>query len=183
MDGTIGAIIIIEIRMNTKLNRSPAQGTEQGTTLVEVMVTAVLVAVFFASIFELNAMCLRFIDASKESLAALQSVQDRSETLRNLSFSDLTNTAVVQARMATAANPAPFSQKATEVVKISKYPTPNGVTQFTRSSGGTVVNDSVATDLGTQLVKVDVAVSWTMTLGGRARTEQTSSIVSNGTKK
>jgi len=49
--------------------------------------------------------------------------------------------------------------------------------------GGTVVNDSVATDLGTQLVKVDVAVSWTMTLGGRARTEQTSSIVSNGTKK
>ena len=76
--------------MNTKLNRSPAQGTEQGTTLVEVMVTAMLVAVFFASIFELNAMCLRFIDASKESLAALQSVQDRSETLRNLSFSDLT---------------------------------------------------------------------------------------------
>ncbi|PYK98107.1 MAG: hypothetical protein DME32_14815 [Verrucomicrobia bacterium] len=85
--------------------------------------------------------------------------------------------------MATAANPAPFSQKATEVVKISKYPTPNGVTQFTRSSDGTVVNNSVATDLGTQLVKVDVAVSWTMTLGGHARTEQTSSIVSNGTKK
>ena len=153
--------------MNTKLNRSPAQGTEQGTTLVEVMVTAVLVAVFFASIF----------------LAALQSVQDRSETLRNLSFSDLTNTAVVQNLMATAANPAPFSQKATEVVKISKYPTPNGVTQFTRSSNGTVVNDSVAGDLGTQLVKVDVAVSWTMTLGGRARTEQTSGIISNGTKK
>ena len=169
--------------MNTKLNRSLAQGTEQGTTLVEVMVTAVLVAVFFASIFELNAMCLRFIDASKESLAALQSVQDRSETLRNLSFSDLTNTAVVQNLMATAANPAPFSQKATEVVKISKYPTPNGVTQFTRSSNGTVVNDSVAGDLGTQLVKVDVAVSWTMTLGGRARTEQTSGIISNGTKK
>ena len=111
-----------------------ARGGEQGTTLVEVMVAAVLVAVFFLSIFELNAMCLRFIDASKESLAALQSVQDRSETLRNLSFSDLTTTAVVQNLMATAANPAPFSQKATEVVKISKYPTPNGITQFTRSS-------------------------------------------------
>jgi hypothetical protein len=69
------------------------------------------------------------------------------------------------------------------VVKISKYPTSNGLTQFTRSSDGSVVNDSVATDLGTQLVKVDVAVSWTMTAGHRARTEQTSSIVSNGTKK
>jgi Tfp pilus assembly protein PilV len=156
---------------------------EGGTTLVEVMVTAVLIAIFFASIFELNAMCLRFIDAGKESLAAVQSVQDRSETLRNLSFSDLTTTAVVRNLMAAPANPAPFSQKATEIVKITKYPTANGVTQFTRSPDGTVVNDSVATDLGTQLVKVDVAVSWAMTLGGRARTEQTSSIVSNGTKK
>ena len=183
LDGTIGAIIAIN--MHTQLARSArhARGDEQGTTLVEVMVAAVLVAVFFLSIFELNAMCLRFIDASKESLAALQSVQDRSETLRNLSFSDLTTTSVVRTLMATAANPAPFSQKATEVVKISKYPTASGVTQFTRSSDGTVVNDSVATDLGTQLVKVDVAVSWTMTVGHRARTEQTSSIVSNGTKK
>ena len=144
---------------------------------------AVLIAVFFASIFELNAMCLRFIDASKESLAALQSVQDRGEVLRNLAFSDLTTTSVVQTLMATPANAAPFAQRATEVVKISKYPTPNGVTQFTRTPDGTVTNDSVATDLGTQLVKVDIAVSWTMTLGGRARTEQTSSILSNGTKK
>ena len=144
---------------------------------------AVLIAVFFASIFELNAMCLRFIDASKESLAALQSVQDRGEVLRNLAFSDLTTTSVVQTLMATPANAAPFAQKATEVVKISKYPTPSGVTQFTRTPDGTVTNDSVATDLGTQLVKVDIAVSWTMTLGGRARTEQTSSILSNGTKK
>jgi Tfp pilus assembly protein PilV len=162
---------------------SHAKRAEQGTTLVEVMVAAVLVAVFFLSIFELNAMCLRLIDASKESLAALESVQDRSETLRNLSFSDLTTTSVVRNLMAAPANAAPFTQKATEVVKISKYPTSNGVTQFTRSSDGSVVNDSVATDLGTQLVKVDVAVSWTMTAGHRARTEQTSSIVSNGTKK
>jgi len=176
--------MFMEIQMKPLSNRlSPSDRHESGTTLVEVMVAALLVGVFFASIFELNAMCLRFIDASKESLAALQSVQDRSETLRNLSFSDLTTTAVVQNLMVTAANPATFSQKATEVVKISKYPTANGVTQFTRSPDGTVANDSVATDLGTQLVKVDVAVSWTMTLGGRTRTEQTSCIVSNGTKK
>lgn len=154
-----------------------------GFTLVEVMVAVTLAAVFFVSIFELNAMCLRYIDASKESLAAVQSVQDRSEMLRNLAFSDLTTTSSVQNLMATAANPAPFSQKATEVVAISKYPTANGVTQFTRSPDGTVATNSVATDLGTALVKVDVSVSWTMTVGGRTRIEQTSSIVSNGTKK
>ena len=183
VDGIVAAIIAINMHIQTKTIGAQNRSAEQGTTLVEVMVAAVTCCGFFLSIFELNAMCLRFIDSSKETLAALQSVQDRSETLRNLAFSDLTMTSVVQNLMATPANPAPFSQKATEVVKISKYPTANGVTQFTRSSDGTVVNDSVATDLGTQLVKVDVAVSWIMTVGHRARTEQTSSIVSNGTKK
>jgi Tfp pilus assembly protein PilV len=154
-----------------------------GTTLVEALVAVLLVAIFFASIFELNAVCLRCIDASKESLAAVQSVQDRSEVLRNLAFSDLTSTSFVQNLMNTAANPAPFSQKATEIVTISKYPTPSGVTQFTRAPDGTVTTNSTATDLGTGLVKVDVQDSWTMTVGGRSRIEQTSSIISNGTKK
>jgi prepilin-type N-terminal cleavage/methylation domain-containing protein len=185
-------------QMNTHANRS--KDDENGFTLVEVMVATMLAAVFFASIFELNAMCLRYIDSSKESLGALQSVQDRAEALRNYAFSDLTRTTCgpcvpvapnttcvtipcVHDLMATPANPSPFSLKATEVVKISQYPTPNGVTQFTRSPNGSVTTDSQATDLGTALVKVDVSASWIMTVGGRARTEQTSCIVSNGTKK
>jgi hypothetical protein len=186
--------------MNIRANQS--NNGQDGSTLVEVMVAAVLVAIFFASLFELNAMCLRCIDSSKESLAALQSVQDRAEALRNRAFSDLTRTGCgpcdplpapappcvtipcVHDAMATAANPAPFSQKATEVVTISNYPpTLNGVTQFTRSPDGNVVTNSLRTDPVTDLVKVDVLVAWTMAVGGRARTEQTSCIVSNGTKK
>jgi hypothetical protein len=159
--------------------------TNAANTLPEVLIAVVLVATFFASIFELNAVCLRCIDASKESLAAVQSVQDRSEVLRNLAFSDLTSnsSSFVRNLMNTPANPAPFSKKATEVVTISKYPTPNGVTKFTRAPNGTVTTDSIATDLGMGLVKVDVQVSWIMTVGGRSRIEQTSSIISNGTKK
>ena len=182
---------------------SDPKGSQDGFTLVEVMVATMLVAIFFASIFELNAVCLRYMDASKESLAALQSVQDRSEALRNLAFSDLTNTAFVRDNVMPAnytppdppeqgggKPPTVFSKKATEVVKISKYtipptlPPPGGYTKFTRLPNGTVTTDSQATDLATaQLVKIDVSVSWTMTLGGRPRIEQTSSIVSNGTKK
>ncbi|MBA3881986.1 MAG: prepilin-type N-terminal cleavage/methylation domain-containing protein [Chthoniobacterales bacterium] len=185
--------------MNTRANRR--NGNAEGFSLVEVMVAAVLVTIFFVSILELNAMCLRYIDASKESLAALQSIQDRSETLRNRVFSDLTRTTCgpcvpvapattcvttpcVHDLMATPANPAPFSQKAAEVVTISNYPpTLNGVTQFTRSPNGSVATNSLRTNPVTDLVKVDVKVTWTMALGGRARTEQTSSIVANGTKK
>src|SRR5258708_1148343 len=151
-------------------------------TLPEVLVAVVLLAIFCASVFELNAVCLRYIDASKESIAALQSVHDRCEVLRNLSFGDLTTKSTVQSLLATPANGSEFSKKATELVKITPYPTAKGVTQFTRTPDGTVANDLTATDLGTSLVQVDVSTSWNM-LGGRARSEQTSTIISNGTKK
>jgi Tfp pilus assembly protein PilV len=172
--------MVITTNFGMKMFRRPKIG---GSTLPETAVALVLLAAFFASLFELNAVCLRYIDATKESVAALQSVQDRAEMLRNLAFTDLTNPASVQALMAAPPNAAPFGQKVTETVKISAFPTPNGTTQFTRTAAGAVTTDSVATDLGKQLVKVDVRVAWTMTLGGRSRTEETSSILSNGTKK
>src|SRR5437870_13635894 len=115
-----------------KMNKTRSV-TNAANTLPEVLIAVVLVATFFASIFELNAMCLRCIDSSKESLAAIQSVQDRSEVLRNLAFTDLTSSSYVQNLTTTAANAAPFCQKATETVSISKYPTPSGVSKFTRS--------------------------------------------------
>jgi Tfp pilus assembly protein PilV len=163
--------------------KKPTTRQACGTTLTEALVGILLLATFFVSVFELNAVCLRYIDATKESVAALQSVQDRAEMLRNLAFIDLTKTDVVQTLMAGPPNAAPFSQKATEIVKISAFPTANGVTQFTRLPNGTVTTDSVATDLGKELVKVEVHVAWTMSLGGRARTEQSTNILSNGSKK
>lgn len=155
----------------------------RATTFTEVLCAALLLSVFFASIFELNAVCLRYIDASKESVAALQAVQDRGEALRNLAFGDLTTASYVQNIMAWPANSSDFCKKATEVIKISAYPAASGVTQFTRHPDGSVTSDSVAGDLGSSLVEVDVSTSWNMTLGGRSRSEQTSLIISNGSKK
>ena len=154
-----------------------------GTTLVEVLVATLLLASFFASLFEANALCLRFVAASKQSVGAIEVVQARAEVFRNLRFSDLTTTSYVQNLLTTAANTSDFAKSATEVVKISAYPTANGVTQMTRATNGTVSLDSTATSLGSTLVKVDISQSWTAVLGGRQRTEQTSLIISNGTKK
>ena len=154
-----------------------------GTTLVEVLVATLLLASFFASLFEANAVCLRFIAASKQSVGAIEAVQARAEVFRNLAFTDLTTTSYVQNLLATAANTSDFAKSATEVVKISAYPTANSVTQMTRAMNGTVNLDSTATGLGSTLVKVDISQSWTAVFGGRQRTEQTSLIISNGTKK
>ena len=154
-----------------------------GTTLVEILVAALLLTSFFASLFEANALCLRFVAASKQSVGAIEVVQARAEVFRNLRFTDLTTTSYVQNLLTTAANTSDFAKSATEVVKISAYPTANGVTQMTRATNGTVSLDSTATSLGSTLVKVDISQSWTAVLGGRQRTEQTSLIISNGTKK
>ena len=155
-----------------------------GTTLVEVLVATLLLASFFASLFEANAVCLRFIAASKQSVGAIEAVQARAEVFRNLAFSDLISASYVQNQVLNnPANTSDFAKSATEVVKISAYPAANGVTQITRAMDGTVNLNSTATSLGSTLVKVDISQSWTAVLGGRQRTEQTSLIISNGTKK
>lgn len=155
---------------------------EAGTTFAEILVSVLLVAGFFGGIFELNAVCLRYIDASKESVAALQTVHDRCEMLRNLAFTDLTTPSYVRNLLAAPANNSEFCNKASEVVTLRAYPSANGITQFRRTPDGAVTNDSVATDLGS-LVQVDVSINWNMGLGGRPRSEQTTTIISNGTKK
>lgn len=154
-----------------------------GHTLPEVMVAVLLLGAFFASIFELNAVCLRYIGASKEAVAAIAAVQDRTETLRNSAFADLTSTAYLQTQLATAANGSDFAKIATETIKLTAYPTPNGTTQLTRGKDGTVTIDSTAAALGTTLVQLTVASSWNATFGSRSRNEQTTTIISNGTKK
>jgi Tfp pilus assembly protein PilV len=152
-------------------------------SLPEVLVALLLLGLFLPSVFGVNGVCLRLINATKESTAALQSVHDRCETLRNLAFTDLTSAAQIQSLMATPANASDFCKNATEVVKISAYPVGNGVTQFTRSPNGSVTKDSIATDLGSTLVQVTVSSSWNATFGGRARSEETTTLISNGTKK
>ena len=86
-------------------------------TLPEVLVALLLLGLFLPSVFAINSVCLRLINATKESTAALQSVHDRCETLRNLAFTDLISASQVQSLMATPANVSDFCKNATEVVK------------------------------------------------------------------
>jgi len=156
---------------------------ETAATLAEVLIALLLLGLFIPSAFEVNGVCLRLVNATKQAMAALESVHDRCESLRNLAFTDLTNTSYVRNLMATPANASDFCNSATEVVKMSAYPVAQGVTQFTRPANGPVTNDSTATDLGSTVVQVTVSTSWSTTFGGRARSEETTTLISNGTKK
>jgi hypothetical protein len=165
-----------------------------GTTIVEALVAVTLVAPFFATIFELNAVCLRYISASKDSVAAVQGVQDRLEALRNLAFTDLTSTDTtnnpncVPNLMQNPANGSDFAKSVTEVVTLSAYPTPDASnTKITRGPGASVrptinTTDSLLSSSAT-LVKVNVTYTWNATLGGRPRSQQAETIIAAGTKK
>jgi Tfp pilus assembly protein PilV len=161
-----------------------------GTSLVEVMAATMIVATFFISIFEVNAMCLRYINASKENVAGLECVQDRVEQLRNLDFTSLTDTTAMTTLLTTPPNSSSLPLKAIETVTVSAFV--NGATTsptvtFTRNPGASVAPSRVPAGVvsfgATSLVQVDVVYSWNATFGGRSRSEQTSTLVSAGTKK
>ena len=155
-----------------------------GFTLPEIVVAAALVAVFFSSIFEINALCLRYISASKENVGAIESVHDRLERLRNADFSTLATVSSMKSLLGTPANSSPMAQRAVETVTVSDYPSGVPTITYTRSANGTVTSvPSTANFSNSTLVQVDLANQWPATFGSRTGTAQTSTIISAGTKK
>ncbi len=185
-------------------SRSASSGS--GATLVETLVAAILVACFFLTVFEVNALCLRYIDASKECVAAVQGVQDRIEGLRNLDFANLVSPAYLMNPQPTPApsgvrpvslvypsNSSDFAAKVTEEVTVSGYPSgtplPGGTPMivYTRAPGAAAypsASPNVTVDFsGMTMVKVRVKYTWNATLGRRAQSEETETLISAGTKK
>jgi hypothetical protein len=179
---------------------------QAGSTLAETLVAASLVGAFFVTIFEVNAVCLRYIEASKECVAGVQGVQDRIEGLRNLAFSDLVSPSYMMNPQPTPSplGPRPISlvypsnssdlaARVTEEVTVSGYPSgtplPGGTPSitYTRPPGAAVypsASPGTSTDFsGITMVKVKVKYIWTATFGGRPHSEETETLVAAGTKK
>ena len=167
--------------------------SENGTTLAEVLISALLVAIFFASIFEVNAICLRLVSGSKENVAAIQGVQDRLETMRNLAFADLTTATYLRDTLLPApSNASDFAKRVIEDVTVIAYDT-DSATGGTTGTGINVrrpagqaaapyyVGSPDPNIANARAVLVTVKYSWT--LAGRSRAEETSSIVAAGIKK
>jgi hypothetical protein len=166
---------------------------ELGGTLPELMISVLLLGAFFASIYEVNAVCLRYIGASKENVAAIQGVQDRLETLRNLTYTNLVDKDFLKnSVLATTANSSEFMKNVTETVTVRAYDTdsnpggPTGtgiVVQKTPGNLAQFVGTPDPNVPAAATVLVEVQYDWRMTFGQRARTERTASIVTNGVKK
>jgi hypothetical protein len=150
------------------------------------MIAVLLVAGFFGTIFEVNAVCLRYIDASKQSVYALQGVQDRMEDFRGLSFTGLSTVNTVKTMMATPANGSEFLKKVQETVTMSGYPSGSPTITYTRPAGASVTVTASPTSVDfstTSLIKVTLTHTWVQSLGGRTMTESTETVIAAGNKK
>jgi hypothetical protein len=153
------------------------------------MISVVLIVSFFAAIFEVNGACLRYINATKENIAAIQGVQDRLETLRAMAFTDLTSATKMTTTLTTPSNGADFTiGKVTETVTLTNYPSGTPTVTFTRTPGATVTpavswSGGASFPATTTLIKANVRYNWTMTLGQRPRSEETETIISTGVKR
>jgi Tfp pilus assembly protein PilV len=173
---------------------------QAGTTLVETLVAATLIGAFFVTIFEVNAVCLRYIEASKECVAAVQGVQDRVEGLRNLAFSDLTSPTYMMNPQPTPSpsGPRPISlvypsntsdlaARVKEEVTVSAYPSLSPSITYTRDPGAAVYPSALPNTTGdfstTTLVKLKVKYTWNATFGPRQQSEETETLIAAGTKK
>jgi len=161
---------------------------EGGFTLTEVMTAVVLLATFFGSVFELNTVCLRYVNASKESVAAIQGVQDRIETLRSLAFSDLTSVSYMTGLLTTPSNSAPLAQRVVERVTITDYPGGSPSVTYSRAAGANVTPTASWTGgtsftSSSNMVRVNVRYDWVSTFGGSSRSEETETLIAGGIKK
>ncbi len=127
-------------------------------TLVELLVTVVVVGIFFGGIFEVSAVCFRYISASKENINAIECVQDRIEQMRGTDFTSLLDATYMSVAPATpAASPSPspqqrrnlttppnastLAQQGIETVKISTYSGTAATTPsvtYTRAKGAKI---------------------------------------------
>jgi hypothetical protein len=168
----------------TTLRSHKKKGLTGAFTFPEVLMAALLVAVFFGAIFEVNAICLRYISASKENIGGIEGVHDRLEQLRNTHFSALTTVSAMKTLLAQAADNSPIVKRAVETVAVSGYPGGNPTVTYTRAANGTVTSVPATADFSNSaLVKVDVSNRWQGTFVGQTRTAQASTIISAGTKK
>lgn len=111
--------------------RFPARQSEQGVTLPELMIAAIIMGIFFSGIFEVTGICLRYISSSKENISAVECVHDRIEQLRGTDFNSLldpTYLAVTPAVPAASPSPSP-SQRRNLTVPSNASPLASNATE------------------------------------------------------
>lgn len=170
------------LNRQTRTFRAHAQG---GFALVEVLVAAMVVALFMAGAFYCNGRALGMLRASKETISATRVLEERMEHLRHSNWVEVTDAASLVALYTPPAAAATGMTGLVETVNLTAWPapspaaTPLQISRPTTTGLPTVVSDD-PTLVDKPAVRVNVKVSWTGGPGARTRVRETSTIIANG---
>jgi prepilin-type N-terminal cleavage/methylation domain-containing protein len=169
------------------------QSRQNAFTLAEVLVAIAVVAMFGLAAFATNQRLLEALKAQKETTAASMMLQERMETFRSFSYSNVASSTYVQANVVQNAttSEAPLGGLS-EQITVSGYLTPSGgagypsdgstPNQWTRNSTyptGHQVSSNGTLATAYNLLKVDILITWT-TINGRTRTRELAEIFGIG---
>jgi prepilin-type N-terminal cleavage/methylation domain-containing protein len=167
---------MILLRPSVKL---PVTKSEEGFTLVENLIAMAIVLLFFAALFAVNSQGLYLLNSGRQAVVANVCLRDRVEQLRDCSWAQLTDSTYLQTSVLNSA-PSGASNlgQLTETVTVNSYPIAvNPPISVARSNGTASVVSTNASIANGALVRVDNTLTWTAGLGGRARTQATSTLM------
>jgi len=165
--------------------RQPKRHDCMAFTLAEVAVGIAICAFFCGAVFATNSRLLIALKTQKETTAATMVLQQRMETFRSTSFSNIGTASYVQSNI--VANPtgseAPLGNL-TETVTVGVYPADGStnniiVRDSAHPSGAITSTNSNLSTMTSGLVRVDILLTWTGA-NARVRTRQLSSLFGIG---
>jgi prepilin-type N-terminal cleavage/methylation domain-containing protein len=140
---------------------------KKGMTLVETMVAVSIASVALSGLYILNSTAWLKLRATLESGAASQTVIAREESVRDSTFSQITDpTYLANTLYSAAPNASGDLASISESIDVTAYLAPTGTVtpiRVTRSSAGvaTIANAGDGTMSNQPSVRVDLTVSWT----------------------
>lgn len=155
---------------------------DTGVSLVETTIAAAIAALFLSSVFALNISTMETIRSAKETIAASQVLQQRTESLRIANWQEITSPDWVAANLLnTSASGSVQLRALTESMLLVPYGSNSiGNTLITRTgNAATIVNrdDDLLTE---NAIKVIWTVNYTGVPNERATSRQAVVIIAKG---
>ncbi|HEX8295967.1 MAG TPA: hypothetical protein VF593_06675 [Chthoniobacteraceae bacterium] len=155
-----------------------------GAVIVEALAAAMIIGLFLAGLFEMNAFNVRTLRSGTETVAASLVLQERLDQVRNTTWANVGDATYLRTVLTTKAVSADALLDLTETLTVSAYPPPSPAVAsaiVTRAASGTTTIVSSNSKLAEQAtLRADITISWRGNGRRLARTRTLCTIIAEG---
>jgi len=177
---------IYAVPMKTIPHLKFLRGRESGITVIEVMVSAVLLTLMMLGLTGLNTMCRSIIRSQRETALASYTVERAAENLRERNWSQVSSAAGVQTWLQGLTGDGLTQLNAPRMkVTVAPYPplvpAPTPIVVERAANGTCTITSQPPSGFSLRsllAVRVDIQLKWTSANGNRERTRELASVVS-----